>query len=326
MLPPLPSPTAVPFARARAIWARWGWLAHLLLAALVVALIVWGARTLDLTRVWASLRQADPLLLSTAVPSLLVACFFFRAARFHTMVRTLPAPAGGPFRFLESARTLAACQAANNLVPFRLGELVRTRDLTARDYPLGPVAVMQLSEKGVELTSLAIVALPLLPMGVLRLPLPASAGLLALAVGVVAVAIWSWRRRSREAPLLAALADRRALAKALLLCLAADSLEILLILVCLRALGLSPGWLASTAALVGLNLAIAVPSTPAQAGAFEAGPAVALALFGVDAEQAVAFALLYRAVQWFPTTLIGSACWLAPRRPAPGATAPSPER
>ena len=293
---------------------RWAWLARLVTIGLVAALVVWGLGTLDLAQIGSTLRRADPLLLSTAVPALLVLCFLLRAARFHTMVGTLPAPPAGAFRFFESARALSACQAANNLVPLRLGELVRTRDLVAKGYPLGPVVVMQIAEKAIEFATLLLCALPLLPLGLVRLPALPTAALTVGGVALAGFALWRWRSRIQDTRVLAALADRRALSRAMLYSILADTLEIVLIVVCLRSIGLAPGWLAAAGVLVGMNLAIALPSTPAQLGAFEAGTALSLTLFGVGAEQAVAFALLYRVVQWGPATLVGSVFWLAPRR------------
>jgi uncharacterized membrane protein YbhN (UPF0104 family) len=56
--------------------------------------------------------------------------------------------------------------------------------------------------------------------------------------------------------------------------------------------------------LFGLNLTIAIPSTPAQFGALEAGAIAALKLLHVDVTAAAAFALLYHALQVIP--LIGA--------------------
>jgi uncharacterized protein (TIRG00374 family) len=63
-----------------------------------------------------------------------------------------------------------------------------------------------------------------------------------------------------------------------------------------------------------VNLAIAMPATPGNIGAFEAGAALPLMATGVDRDTAVAFAILYRAVQWLPVTALGAALFaLRPR-------------
>jgi hypothetical protein len=54
-----------------------------------------------------------------------------------------------------------------------------------------------------------------------------------------------------------------------------------------------------------LNLAITVPSTPAQAGALELGAVSALRVLHVGGEPAMAFALLYHALQILPLIAVG---------------------
>src|SRR5262249_46787786 len=56
-----------------------------------------------------------------------------------------------------------------------------------------------------------------------------------------------------------------------------------------------------------LNLAITLPSTPAQVGALEVGALAALDLLHVPSEPALAFALLYHALQVLPLIVAGLA-------------------
>jgi uncharacterized membrane protein YbhN (UPF0104 family) len=63
-------------------------------------------------------------------------------------------------------------------------------------------------------------------------------------------------------------------------------------------------WIAD---LFTLNLTIMVPSTPAQVGAFEVGALVGLKVLHVEGEPALAFALLYHALQVIPIILGGLA-------------------
>ena len=99
------------------------------------------------------------------------------------------------------------------------------------------------------------------------------------------------------------------LGRALAWSFGADVLEVGVIALCLKSLGLSAGLTTSLLVFAAVNLAIAVPSTPANLGALEAGAALALVATGVAHDAAVAFALLYRAVQWLPITLAGGAIW-----------------
>jgi len=56
---------------------------------------------------------------------------------------------------------------------------------------------------------------------------------------------------------------------------------------------------------VAINLALILPTTPAQLGVLEMGAVAALRMLGVDENAALAFALLYHASHVVPPTLIG---------------------
>ena len=72
------------------------------------------------------------------------------------------------------------------------------------------------------------------------------------------------------------------------------------------ALGIALPPAAWAAVFVVVNLAIALPSTPGYVGAIEAAAVFALTALGVEAEQALAAALLYHAVHFVPTTVLGA--------------------
>ncbi|MCL2448403.1 MAG: flippase-like domain-containing protein, partial [Polyangiaceae bacterium] len=92
--------------------------------------------------------------------------------------------------------------------------------------------------------------------------------------------------------------------------LAADAVEVGLVAVTLDALGMATTLGVSLAVLGAVNLAIVLPSAPGHAGAIEAGAALALVALGASHERAVAFALLYRIVQWVPVTAGGGIVWV----------------
>jgi uncharacterized membrane protein YbhN (UPF0104 family) len=91
--------------------------------------------------------------------------------------------------------------------------------------------------------------------------------------------------------------------------LVADVVEIGLVAVTLRAVGLRGGLGESLTVLGAVNLAIALPSVPGHLGAFEAGAALGLLALGVSHDAALAFALLYRVVQWVPVNISGAIVW-----------------
>jgi uncharacterized membrane protein YbhN (UPF0104 family) len=188
--------------------------------------------------------------------------------------------------------------AANNVLPLRAGELLRTKDTVAAGVRLPRVVIAQLAEKVVEVATLVTWVVPVLVTHVgFCGPAPVTVGLFFLgAIG----AGWAAHRFGVRV---------RQLVRSLGWSFASDAVEIAIIAACLAGLGLPAGLLPSVAVYAGVNLAIAVPSTPASVGAFEAGAALPLIALGVDHHAAVAFAFVYRAVQWLPVTLAGALVW-----------------
>lgn len=83
-------------------------------------------------------------------------------------------------------------------------------------------------------------------------------------------------------------------------------LEAGMVMLTARAIGLPIGPALAVVVLLGINAAMVLPSMPAGAGIFEAGATLVLVLAGVGKGQAIAFALLYHAVQVVPVTLAGA--------------------
>ncbi|HTU03632.1 MAG TPA: lysylphosphatidylglycerol synthase transmembrane domain-containing protein, partial [Candidatus Sulfotelmatobacter sp.] len=248
----------------------------------LAALLAWAKPRIDLDQVLSTLRAADARILATAVPLLLGLNFLLRTARFHALVTGLPLARAGRHRFRDSARSLLISMAVNNVVPLRFGELIRTRDLVSRGYPLRVTVATQLTEKVVELMTLSLWALPLVPAGLLRIPrLPPSylwpGAAAAMVLAALSLLIW-------RAGLGAWVCQRfqgwhvKTVFRSAAWSLSADLVELVLIWATLQSLRIASGWKEATAVLVGINLALALPSTPAQLGIFEAGSALALRL------------------------------------------------
>ncbi len=231
-----------------------------------------------------------------------------RTARF----RALFSVRDGRPRFFALWSSVVLSAAGNNVLPLRAGEFVRTRETVAAGAPLGRVVVAQVSEKVVEAASLVVFAIPVVA-STLGLGRPR----LVIAAMLVGCALLAWvaARRGRIEP--------AALGRSFAWSLLADAVEVALVSVCLRGLALPAGLLPSVTVFIAVNLAIALPSTPGNVGALEAGAALPLLAMGVERDAAVAFALVYRGVQWLPVTLAGAALWTwrsAWRRPTPGTT------
>jgi uncharacterized protein (TIRG00374 family) len=230
-----------------------------------------------------------------------------------------------PIRRVASLRLyyyLIVGYAASIVLPGRAGEGLRVYLLHRREQvpvyaSLGVIVV----EKLFEGLGLLLVVLPLPFM----LPLPdwanVSIGLVALLGigGTLAVLFFAWRaqvvaRRNqsqvpprwarfgagmecvRRPPLFAAAVGWSALGYAL------DLVEVWLIL---HAVGVVVPWPAAGLVLLAVNLAIALPSTPGQLGAFEAGAVAGLRAVGVELAPALAFALVYHLMQVAPVLLAG---------------------
>ena len=78
-----------------------------------------------------------------------------------------------------------------------------------------------------------------------------------------------------------------------------------MVMVCASSIHLAIGPALAAVVLLGINLAVALPSMPAGVGSFESGAVLVLVLSGMSKEVGVAVALLYHVVQVVPVTLSG---------------------
>jgi uncharacterized membrane protein YbhN (UPF0104 family) len=285
---------------------------RVLSALAVVAACAWFLRRLDLTRVGHAIAGASlPLVLAAATVNLVH--LGFRALR----LRVLLAPER-PVGVARLFRYNLVAIAASNLFPARAGEVLRVWLLKAHEkIPATTSVAVFLVEKAFDLLALLALAAPLpwllpsLPPSVAHsILLLGGLAVVAAAVLLVASRLGSKRpggRLDRFARGAAVVRRPGTFALALATSLAAwltDTFEVLLILWAVHA---NVPAAAAPLILLTLNMALAVPSTPAQLGAFELGAAVALELLGVDPERALAFAVLYHGMQVLPTTLLGIA-------------------
>jgi uncharacterized protein (TIRG00374 family) len=277
-------------------------------------------RGVDLGRTADLLTGARPTWLLLAVAAIL-ADLFFRAVRWQILV--------APIRRVPLGRLtgyMLVGYLANNVLPARLGELVRShylgdREGISRSATLGTVVVERVVDTVVLVGIGACAILVLNVRGVVVSAIlvgVALAGLLVVALAVALAAhrlpgaeraaefLGRWPRvrgivsRLRDGLRVAALP--RTVAAAALLSVAAWSCTVLAFLAAGQALGieLTVGQGALLAA--GTNLATAVPSGPGYLGTFEyAGQTIALA-FGFGAAEGLALAVLIHSL----TLAVGS--------------------
>lgn len=112
---------------------------------------------------------------------------------------------------------------------------------------------------------------------------------------------------ARFAPGVTPLTERGVFAQAVVLSILAWGCEVVMVTICARSLGTPIGLALGPSLLLGINLAMVVPSAPAGAGPFEGATVVILSLAGVAKGPALAFALVYHAIQVVPVTIAGLA-------------------
>jgi len=271
---------------------------------------VWFFRRLDFSGFLRALSTASfPLVAAAAVLNFVH--FGFRALLLRVLLKPIRVVGVGRIFHYNLAST-----AASNLFPARAGELLRVWLFKAREQVAATTMLaVSLLEKLFDVIALLVLAAPI---PVLLPGLPSSVahaigGVVVLGVlgTLAAVGVSQWRPALTEGilPRFAhgthALRGPKNVLLALVFVVAAwlvDAGEVWLVL---AAVGVHLPWGAPLLVLVILNVAIAVPTTPAQIGAFELGGVAALALLGVPGGRALAFALLYHFMQVVPVTLLG---------------------
>jgi uncharacterized protein (TIRG00374 family) len=291
--------------------------------AVSVAALYLVLRSVDLARAWDVLRSASPAWIAVML-ALVLADVSARGLRWRWLLRpiaALPYPRVLGYTFLGYL--------ANNVLPARLGELVRSHALgqgegISRTTVLGTVVVERVIDTAVVVSIAAFSILVLSVRGVLASAVllgTAFVGLLVvgLAVGIAAhrvpgaarIAAFAERwptivdlgRRLREG---LSVAGRPAtVAGAVAIGLVAWTASIATFLVAGQALGIELSL--SQAALLssGVSLATIVPSGPGYLGTFELTAASIVGLFGVGPDPGFALAVLVHAAIVVVTSLGG---------------------
>ncbi len=285
-------------------------------------------RDVDLGQAWAIIQTASPawllfglLCLSTDV--------LFRAVRWQRLILPIQR-----VRFLPILGYLLVGYLANNVLPARLGELVRShylgdRERISRASTLGTVVVERIVDIAVLVAIAALAILVLNVRGVV-----ASAILVGLAVTgllIVGLAVGIAANRLPGARRLIALIERwpsvadaarklrdglavagrpRTLAEALVLSVLAWGATVIAFAAIGQAIGLH--LLIGEASLLaaGVALATAIPSGPGYLGTYELAAVKIAEALGRSSEQAFALALLAHATVLVLTSVTGAAAFL----------------
>jgi hypothetical protein len=288
--------------------------------AFVGAALLFLVRGVAWTEVARTLRGASPLLLGSVI-AINFGLMALKAGRLRLLLGKIP-------RFSSCFLAKLTASAINNVLPLRGGDMARLWMLERHArITKSAAAAVAMVEVLFEMISLGVVAL----VGALAIHQQRwIVGTTLTLLGVAAFLIWlvlrtgdartrqpadPGRKRSlggrfhgfleRIQPGLAALRSHRVVAAVVAMSLGIWLLEVAMVILCARAIRLPIGPALATIILLGINLAIALPSMPASAGTFEGGASLVLVLSGMAKGPAVAFALLYHAVQVVPVTIAG---------------------
>ena len=274
---------------------------------IAAALVVVAVRRIDFGALGSALRGTAWGWVVLATVCAVVGNTLAQTRRWQALLE--PIPHRQRASFFDLARVSLASGAVSSLLPARAGEALRVIELKRRrGYPAGPLIAAQLAEKGIQAISLGLV------LGICALLPGAWAPPLALAGALALTAVALLAVLPRRAPgvagrfldALRTLHAERSWVGSLLWSMVSDAVDLLLVGLCLRALGIDvhPGVWAMV--LLSVNLALLLPSTPGHFGILEAGAVVALTTAGVAAAPALAFALVYHAVHLVPGTVLGA--------------------
>jgi uncharacterized protein (TIRG00374 family) len=303
--------------------------ARLLGFAVTLAIVAFGLWRLDLSDVAEALRRADYRLIPLSATATL-GSYLLRTARWRLIL--------APTHSLSVATLYPPLMIgfmANNLLPARMGELVRAYSLnravgTPKTLALSTVLLERVFD-GLTLVAVlaALAAVGALPAGGSALALIAGAIFVAAAVGAwliisnEALALRILRLVTRPFPdALGELAEQKAHSftqglrslrrPRTLLAIAALSAtvwaaEALSYYALLIGFGMLTRPSAAFFMTVVVNLGIMVPSAPGYVGTFEGAAVAALSPYGVPTETALAIAIVAHGIQWLLVTAIGLA-------------------
>jgi len=293
-------------------------LVGLLVGLPVSAAFLWLAvRNADLDAVRRTLADADARFVILAVATF--ACMYaFQAVRWRRVARS---PQVGFPRFYEMVLSGLAC---NNVLPARLGDLLRARwlGLEAR-MPAGRGFGTVVLDRGCDVAALFIFLLAGLgavasPKWLVAIAVVSGATLLGLIMAVFLARRYTSRRqrerRSRglvrvllrdAAEALAEPIGRSRPAGWIALSVGAWTMWAVAAMLVARSLDVELGLVDAIFVAAVLNLGVAIPSSPGFVGTYEWLGVASLGLLGLASEDALAFTVLLHATWYIPTTLAG---------------------
>ena len=284
----------------------------------ISAVFLWLAvRSADLDAVRRTLEEARPGLVALAVAAM-AGVYGFQAVRWRKIATS---PQVRLARFYEMVVSGVAC---NNVLPARIGDLLRARWLGLEaPMPAGRAFGTVVLDRGCDLAALFL----LLVVGLaavasaewlVRIAVGTAAALLALGAVVIFARRYTGRRerarRSRgllrrlvrdTVEVLAEPLGRRRPLVWIAFSLGAWAMWAIGAIIVARSLGFDLGLVDAMFVAAVMNLGVAIPSSPGFVGTYEWLGVASLGLLGIASEEALAFSILLHACWYVPTTLAG---------------------
>jgi uncharacterized protein (TIRG00374 family) len=285
------------------------------------ALFLWLAfRSADLNAVWATLGDAKPYDVALAVGAM-AGVYLLQSARWRAIARVRPPSYVGYTELVVSG------VAVNNVLPGRLGDIIRARWLALRStLSSGRAFSSVVLDRGADLLTLVALLAVALPRVIDQggwLVRVAAGAVVLVAVLLLALAFarvyTRYRPRGRRhrglvrrlvRDTLEGLAEplgRATLLEVAVLSLLAWLAWTLGAYLVARALGIELDLLDVVFVTAVVNLGVAVPSSPGFVGTYQWLAVESLAVVGVSREPALAFSILLQATWYVPTTAVGGA-------------------
>jgi len=296
----------------------------ILVSVLALALVF---RSVDLAAAWDALRSAD-LRWVVLLVAFIVADVLLRAVRWKVLLRPV-----GTVSYGDSLGSLLVGYLANNVLPARLGEVIRSHDLgertgISRTTILGTIVVERLVDTVVVVSIAAVAILVMSVRGVVASAVMVGAAITALLVMVIALGIVAHRlpgaervmapivRRPRIHGILVRLRAGLAIAGhaptmvvAVLLSIGSWSCTVLAFAAAAQAVGVEPTIGQAALLAAGTNLATAIPAAPGYVGTFELATVTIAASVGIARAPALAFAVLLHVTTLLITSIAGAVAY-----------------
>lgn len=296
----------------------------LAVSAIALVLVV---KSVDLAAAWSTLKTAQPQWILVMV-AFIGADVLIRAVRWRVLLGPLTSR-----RPVATATTLASLLVgylANNVLPARLGEVVRAHDLggrttLSRSAILGTIVVERVVDTMVVVAIASVAILVLSVRGIVASAVLVGLALTALlvvgiAAGIaahrlpgaarVAAFLGRWPRLrgalTRLRAGLSVASDLRAIGGAVVLSIACWSCTVLAFAAAAQSVGVQPTIGQAALLAAGVNLATAIPAGPGYVGTFELAAVTIATSVGIDREAALAFALLVHAATLLLTSAGGA--------------------